>query len=152
MSRHSVLKGKAGEREFCAELAKFTGANVLVRNLEQSRSGGHDLYMPDDVHVDKALAERLDDFCIEIKRYKRCKPSDISKWWKQACEQADRRRKNPMLAYRLDHQAWKCLVHVGKFPDHDVRGCIAMELELFAEILRHGFKDALSPERTAHSF
>lgn len=147
MSKKSLLKGKAGEREFCKELSKLVGISVLTRNLEQPRSGGHDLKMK-GVEIDKehAFVRRLDEFSIEIKRYKTCCHSDISSWWRQASDQANRIGKNPMLAYRLDHQSWKCLVHIGNFETTDVRGCITMEIELFADLLRNGFEYALSSE------
>ena len=92
------------------------------------------------------VIKHLDEFSIEIKRYRECNPSDIHHWWQQASEQAEKIGKNPLLAYRLDRQSWKCLVHIGDFETNDIRGCITMEIELFAELLQNGFKNALSPE------
>lgn len=158
MSKHSVHKGKCGEREFCNELSRLLGLKILTRNLDQCRSGGHDLKISEDIDENEnaEIVKRLDGFCIEIKRYRICKHSDISNWWKQACEQAENKGKQPMLAYRLDRQSWKCLVHVSEFfkeqvvseffKEQDVRGCITMELELLANLLRTGSKDALSAE------
>ncbi len=147
MSKKSLLKGKTGEREFCKELSKLLGIDVLDRNLEQPRSGGHDLKMKEsEINQEHQYVKKLDEFSIEVKRYRSCGKSEIRTWWKQASEQAHKIGKNPMLAYRLDHQSWKCMVHIGNCEMKDVSGCITMELELFADLLQNGFKYAISSE------
>ena len=86
MSMKSRRKGATAEREVAAILADHLGVPV-VRNLEQTRDGGHDLLgLP---------------FAIEVKR----KASGyLSAWWDQTIEQAGDRL--PVLVYRFDRQPW----------------------------------------------
>ena len=139
MAKKSLVKGKSGEREFCTELSKLIGINVLVRNLDQTRSGGRDLKVESNLANDQGLIKRLDEFSIEVKRYRNCKPSDVGQWWRQAARQASEIGKHPMLAYRLDRQSWKCMVHLGTCDQKEVHGCISMDIRLFAELLKHGY-------------
>lgn len=97
MKINSRAKGAAGEREFCRVLTEHLGdalVEPLKRNLEQTRNGGHDIL-------------GLEEFALEIKRYKRVKDGDIKKFWEQACEQAGRAGGYPALAYREDLQSWR---------------------------------------------
>ena len=74
---NSRNKGAAVEREF-ALIAKESCGWSLVRNLEQSRSGGHDL-------------TGLPGWAIEVKaRADRPGPVELEQMWKQAVDQAIR--------------------------------------------------------------
>lgn len=63
---------------------------VLERNLEQVRSGGHDL-------------NGLPHFSIEVKRQEAL---SINTWWKQTCSQAEDLKRVPVLAYRQNRKQW----------------------------------------------
>ncbi len=137
MSGKSINKGKCGEREFCIQLGCLTGL-ALVRNLDQTREGGHDVKLAGDQDEQKDILEQLDQFAIEVKRYAIAKPNDINRWWQQAVQQSDRVAKQPMLAYRLDRERWQCMVHIGQCKTEDITGCIRMDIALFAELLKNG--------------
>ena len=62
----------------------------MTRNLEQVRSGGHDL-------------NGLPHFSIEVKRQENL---SINTWWKQACDQAEGINRIPVLAYRQSRKEW----------------------------------------------
>jgi hypothetical protein len=78
----------------------------LVRNLEQSRQGGHDLVPVDTDPVSLAL----DRFAIEVKRYAAITPALLAGFWLQAESQAARATKTPALAFRADRREWSILV------------------------------------------
>ena len=90
---HSRRKGASGERELAHLLEKHLDVK-LVRNLSQSRDGGHDL-------------TGLDNMAFEVKRTAK---SQLSAWWKQAVVQAEDVGRVPVLAYRLDRQSWRFVV------------------------------------------
>ena len=143
MSKRSRDKGCRGEREFCKILGKLVGVDALQRNLEQCRNGGCDTHIKGESFSDQQshIVQQLSQFSIEIKRYAHCDPADISQWWKQAVYQAERNKKRPLLAFRLDRQRWQCLVHAGRHEINDVTGCIRMDVDLLADFLRN-------PDRT----
>mgnify|MGYP000553528727 CR=1 FL=1 len=99
-------KGASAERELANLLADRLGESV-VRNLEQTRSGGHDLI-------------GVDPFAIEVKR---CETLSIPAWWRQACAQCDAGQV-PVLAYRQSRRPWaivlplRYLVGAGSENDH----------------------------------
>jgi hypothetical protein len=64
-------KGASSEREFCKLVYEWSGVR-LIRNLEQSRSGGHDLI----VHGDEVgqVADSFRTLAIECKRYRKVTP------------------------------------------------------------------------------
>lgn len=94
---NSRAKGAAGEREFIKELGLYLGDQMMKRNLEQTRVGGHDIV-------------GLDGWAIEVKRYKAIKEGDIANFWEQAVEQAQRVGAKPVLAYREDFRSWRVRV------------------------------------------
>ncbi|MDD5036675.1 MAG: hypothetical protein PHE55_18200 [Methylococcaceae bacterium] len=102
MSINSRDKGATGEREFARLLHEHLGVK-LVRNLEQSRSGGYDL----EAEGKDPTAEALGRFAIECKRYAATTPGSIAKWWGQAVQQAHDAERIPALAYRADRQEWR---------------------------------------------
>ena len=125
MGKKSRTKGANGEREFIRTVDILTDGKVrLRRNLEQARNGGDDC-LGHDV------------FSIEIKRHKSAREGDIGRWWKQTVNNSG--DKHPALAYRLDFQRWKVMVHppYDFFPLNDSRGCITMDIDMFCQILLH---------------
>lgn len=106
MPINSRQKGAAGEREFAKTLHEELGV-ALVRNLEQSRQGGHDLLVVDD---GRHLADRLNRFAFEVKRYASTSPALLRQWWSQTVQQAERADKLPALAFRADRQPWAVIV------------------------------------------
>lgn len=113
MTINSRTKGASAEREFSNEVYNWSGVR-LVRNLEQTRSGGFDLIVhPDEVG---GVAEAFRGLAIECKRYGKVTPGLIKTWWEQARAQAAPRNLYPVLAYRADRQDWHviaplCLVN-----------------------------------------
>lgn len=100
---NSRNKGAQVEREF-ATLALETSGIRLVRNLEQSRSGGHDL-------------TGLPGWAIEVKaRAERPGPVELEQMWQQTVAQAIRANARPMLAVKVNRRGWICYVDA-----HDLR-------------------------------
>ena len=107
MPINSRSKGAGGELEFCSIVYQWAGIK-LIRNLEQSRSGGHDIVVhPDEVGL---IADSYRSLAIEIKRHAKASPSLISSWWTQTRSQSERHRLNPVLAYRSNHESWNVVV------------------------------------------
>ncbi len=106
MAINSRTKGASAEREFSNIIYQWSGIR-LIRNLEQTRSGGFDLL----VHEDEAgqVAEAYRGLAIECKRYGKVTPGLIKTWWTQAREQASPKRLTPILAYRADRQDWQVI-------------------------------------------
>jgi hypothetical protein len=96
---NSRAKGANGEREFCRLIFEHLGVE-LVRNLDQSRAGGHDLKSTGTDPVSTAL----DAFAIEVKRYAAITPAMLAGFWQQAERQAHRAARVPALAYREDRR------------------------------------------------
>ena len=93
MSINSRAKGASAEREVVHILRDELGIDTQ-RNLDQWRSGGHDI-------------TGLPGWAIEVKR---AKAPLIHQWWKQAKDQADRVGSTPALWYRLDRKPWRVIV------------------------------------------
>jgi hypothetical protein len=85
-------KGATAEREVATLLADRLGSEV-VRNLEQTRGGGHDLL-------------GVDPFAIEVKR---CETLALPSWWRQACDQCPDDQV-PALFYRQSRQPWRVIL------------------------------------------
>lgn len=103
---NSRNKGANGEREFARIIYDQLGVR-LVRNLEQTRNGGHDLIAQE---VENPVARYIDSFAIEVKRYTAVTESKLNEFMAQAMLQADRAGKEPLLAYRVNRGAWRvCL-------------------------------------------
>lgn len=94
MSAMQRTKGQAGERELAALLSELTGHDVR-RRVRQ--------------HQADCDLEGLPGWSVECKRYRSAAPCDVADWWEQAARQADRDRTWPVLFYRLDRQAWRCV-------------------------------------------
>ena len=85
-------KGAKAEREVASLLADRLGGDV-VRNLVQTREGGHDLL-------------GVDPFALEVKR---CERLELAAWWRQACDQCPEGQV-PALIYRQSRQPWRVIL------------------------------------------
>ncbi len=86
-------KGANGELEAAKWLHKWWGLKeVPARNLEQVRSGGHDLL--------------VEPFVIEVKR---CETLAKQAWWSQVLAATGGKR-CPVVMYRRNRQPWRFLV------------------------------------------
>lgn len=60
-------------------------------------------------------ADALRRLAIEVKRIARAQPADLSRFWAQAVQQADRARLVPCLAYREDRRGWRLRLPLSTF-------------------------------------
>lgn len=102
MGAMSRNKGSRAEREVATLINQYLGVDV-TRNLEQTRSGGHDLV-------------GFDPFALEIKR---CERITIPAWWRQACEQIGPDQV-PVLAYRQSRKPWAFVLPLRFVIDHQI--------------------------------
>ena len=93
---HSLNKGKSGEREAAKWLQTSFGLELPpIRNLEQTRSGGHDLV-------------GFDPFCIEVKR---CETLSLTNWWLQVLEASKEVHGSiPVVMFRQNRKKWEFLI------------------------------------------
>lgn len=110
MPINSRTKGAAGERDFAKALLDELGVK-LERNLQQARNGGHDLIVVGDCPI----AQRLNRYAIEVKRYRQPTDGLISDWWQQTTRQAEECGKSPLLAYRGDKRKWRVIISMREF-------------------------------------
>ncbi|WAR44711.1 putative PDDEXK endonuclease [Methylomonas rapida] len=109
MAINSRAKGASAEREFAGLIHDWAGVR-LIRNLEQTRSGGHDLIVhPDEVG---SVADSFRLLAIESKRYQTATDAQIQKWWDQAVTQAGQAGLTPVLAYRANRLPWRVVVPI----------------------------------------
>ena len=139
MAKNSRTKGKTGELELANLINSALGKKYLVRNLRQTRDGGHDLDVDnqfagtDDNHIFQKLAS----MAIEVKRHQICRRSDIKNWWLQAVSQAKQKKSVPVLFYRADRGCWYCMFPLFKSLDQcDVDNCVTMGLNLFCTLIK----------------
>lgn len=120
-------KGAAAERELIKRLTEWLGPLGLSRNLEQTRSGGHDI-------------NGLEKFAIEVKRYAKAGDADLQKWWAQSVRQGLEVGKHPVLAFKLNHREWRVrvpmLVLRPDLGDLDAEWSVEMTIQAFASIVR----------------
>ncbi len=131
MAINSRNKGASSERELASLVNGWLGVR-LIRNLEQSRSGGCDLV----VHPDEAgvMADAFRTLAIECKRYGKATPSLVKKWWQQTRDQAEPNNCHPVLCYREDRAAWKVIVPLHLIGlNHSRSNAIESTAELSAE-------------------
>jgi len=89
-------KGASAEREvikLLEPLVRDFGEGKLFRNLEQTRSGGHDII-------------GLDWLALEVKRQETL---SLDAWWQQTVQQAGESRV-PVLIYRQSRQPWRVVM------------------------------------------
>jgi len=126
MGKAQRAKGASAERELAALLSDRLGTQVK-RRLGAARDGGHD--------IDGGIM--LDGVALEVKRQE--KPS-LGLWWSQACDQAVRAAKVPVLAYRASRCAWRFQVPLGwvhaGFDVANVDMVVTMGLEEFCAVVR----------------
>ncbi len=133
---NSRTKGSAAEREVSKIIEEHTGIK-LIRNLEQVRSGGHDLIVHND--CTGTVADNFRRLAIESKRYNVVNPADITRWWSQATYQAEMCELTPVLIYRADRRDWTAVV-----PLHYIRDdffvnnelTVSMSIPVFCCIVR----------------
>lgn len=104
---NSRAKGSTAEREFAGLVQDWSGVR-LIRNLDQTRSGGHDLLV--HPNEDGPVAEAFRKLAIECKRYRAVTEGGLSKFWQQAITQAEQAKLIPILAYRADRSPWRVIV------------------------------------------
>lgn len=124
MGKASRDKGATGERELAKLLSEMLGS-TCVRNLEQTRDGGHDI-------------RNVGPFALEVKRYKTVKPAMIFEFWRQAEAQAMKAGKTPALAVRQDLQEWVFYVEAWQLmPEisHEA-GLAAINIRAFADLVK----------------
>jgi hypothetical protein len=123
---NSRNKGATVEREFIALAYEYAGLR-LKRNLEQCRSGGHDI-------------EGLPGWAVEVKaRALVPVPSDIWAMIVQARAQAQRAGTRPALALKVNRRGWD--VYVDAFdlwPDWFVPGAswVVFDIDAFFQIVK----------------
>lgn len=124
---NSRAKGAAVEREFCAMIATHLGVSCQ-RNLEQSRSGGHDI-------------TGLDGWAPEIKaRANVPARSELISMWAQTIEQAEAAKAKPVLAIKVNRRGWTCYVDMADLNDswQPRKSWAAIEPEDFFQLVRDG--------------
>jgi len=129
-------KGAAAERE----LAKLLGeqlASEVTRNLEQTRSGGHDLI-------------GIPGWAIEVKRQESL---SLSAWWEQAHKQAENANLCPALAYRQNRKPWRFVVQISDLADNFENQPYTAEisLEAFATLVRESLLAVAGAEAISSS-
>lgn len=135
---NSRAKGACAERELARLIEEHLNV-PMARNLEQSRSGGHDLIAPGADPVSRAL----DAYAIEVKRYAAITPAMLAGFWSQAEAQAARASKTPALAYRRDREEWRLVVPLralnGGFGDWPgFEWTATLSVEAFCALVREG--------------
>lgn len=134
---NSRAKGSSAEREFAGLIQDWAGVR-LIRNLEQTRSGGHDLIVhPDEVGP---VADAFRALAIECKRYQSVTEANIQTWWNQALIQAEQAGLMPMLAYRANRASWRVVVPlraVNQTLSHSrqLGYCVTLSVEGFCHVI-----------------
>jgi hypothetical protein len=135
---NSRAKGAGAERELSAALFDELGVK-LVRNLEQTRAGGHDLTLaPGETGP---VAAQLARYAFEVKRHAKAPAALVRAWWRQAEAQASAAGLVPVLAYRPDRGAWRFVLplvelHPGLTRAPGVEFTAELSLVGFAALIR----------------
>lgn len=132
--RSSKRKGAKGERE-CFELLSALLGRTIKRRLGAARSGGDD-------------TGDLPGWSVEVKRVERLQ---IPKWWRQACEQAERYQKKPVLIYRQSGQPWRVvlrLMDVYPRDDFEPNELVTVTMEMFAKTVKDRAPRRISPPQS----
>lgn len=137
--KNSRAKGANGERELAGLIQSELGVR-LIRNLEQTRSGGNDLVVhPEE---DSPVASQLARYGFEVKRHHTATQSQIAGWWGQTETQAASKGLIPLLAFRADRQDWRLVVQMADIhPDfpREWRGLewtATLSVQAFAALVR----------------
>jgi hypothetical protein len=94
MGKSQREKGMRGERELFGLLSAELGF-VVQRNVDQARSGGAD-------------GMDIPGFAVECKR---CEALSRPKWWRQAVEQGQAVKREPILFYRRNDTPWRAMLY-----------------------------------------
>ncbi|MDG4430892.1 hypothetical protein L5G23_32110 [Pseudomonas aeruginosa] len=124
---NSRAKGARVELDFAKLCFEHLGIKV-ERNLEQSRSGGHDL-------------SGLDGWALEIKaRANVPGRKELLGMWTQTLDQAQRAKLKPALAVKVDRRGWTVYVDLADLSDAWVpcKSWAAIETEDFFQLVREG--------------
>ncbi|HBO9747871.1 putative PDDEXK endonuclease [Pseudomonas aeruginosa] len=124
---NSRAKGARVELDFAKLCFEHLGIKV-ERNLEQSRSGGHDL-------------SGLDGWALEIKaRANVPGRKELLGMWTQTLDQAQRAKLKPALAVKVDRRGWTVYVDLADLSDAWVpcKSWAAIEPEDFFQLVREG--------------
>lgn len=124
---NSRAKGATTEREFARLCFDHLGVKV-ERNLEQSRSGGHDI-------------TGLTGWAPEIKaRAATPARSEIISMWAQTLEQAEKANAKPVLAIKVNHRGWTVYIDLADLNASwaRCRSWAAIEPEDFFQLVREG--------------
>ena len=90
----SRTKGQTGEREVAAIIRELSGCDVR-RRVRQ--------------HAGDADLEGLPGWSVEVKRHAQTPPGMLALWWAQTVRQAGDTKALPVLFYRADRAAWRCV-------------------------------------------
>ncbi|MCT5734048.1 hypothetical protein LZM47_29585 [Pseudomonas aeruginosa] len=124
---NSRAKGARVELDFAKLCFEHLGIKV-ERNLEQSRSGGHDL-------------SGLDGWALEIKaRANVPGRKELLGMWTQTLDQAQRAKLKPALAVKVNRRGWTVYVDLADLSDAWVpcKSWAAIEPEDFFQLVREG--------------
>lgn len=124
---NSRAKGAAAEREFARLCFDHLGVKV-ERNLEQSRSGGHDL-------------TGLPGWAPEVKARADIPPRGaLLNMWAQALEPAERAGAKPVLALKVNRRGWQIFVDLADLNAswQRCKSWAAIEPEDFFQLVREG--------------
>lgn len=124
---NSRAKGARVELDFAKLCFEHLGIKV-ERNLEQSRSGGHDL-------------SGLDGWALEIKaRASVPGRKELLGMWTQTLDQAQRVKSKPALAVKVNRRGWTVYVDLADLSDSWVpcKSWAAIEPEDFFQLVREG--------------
>lgn len=94
MGNMSREKGKRGEREVAAIISDLLGVSAS-RRVRQHDGDSDILGVP--------------GWSIEVKRCEKAIPSDLRRWWEQACRQSVEIGGHPALFYRQDRHRWRVI-------------------------------------------
>jgi hypothetical protein len=111
----------------------------LVRKLDQTRGGGHDLELAKDQAG--PIVDLVGELAFECKRYGLVTEGKIRGWWEQAVEQAGKAGLVPALAYREDRSNWRIILPLSYLFQHiefhpEITYTMEMSIESFAVYLR----------------
>ncbi|MCT5858414.1 hypothetical protein LZN24_32970 [Pseudomonas aeruginosa] len=124
---NSRAKGARVELDFAKLCFEHLGIKV-ERNLEQSRSGGHDL-------------SGLDGWALEIKaRANVPGRKELLGMWTQTLDQAQRAKLKPVVAVKVNRPGWTVYVDLADLSDAWVpcKSWAAIEPEDFFQLVREG--------------
>ncbi len=107
---NSRSKGSAGELEFAGLIHAHLGVR-LIRRLDQSRGGGHDLEVAPG--QTGPVAQTLAGLALEVKRHATITPAALAGFWGQATRQADAAGLIPCLAWRANRHPWRVTLPMG---------------------------------------